>query len=170
MARRIALVEDDATIRQNYVDALTRAGYEVAAFGDRASATRTLAARLPELAIIDIGLGADIDGGFALCRELRAASARLPIIFLSARDSDFDIVSGLRLGADDYLTKDVSLPHLLARIAALFRRVDATAQPAVAEDVLHRGRLALDAQRMTAMWNGQPNSGWCIRSRATRGT
>ena len=155
MARRIALVEDDPTIRQNYVDALTRAGYEVAAFGDRQGASRTLAARLPELAIIDIGLGADIDGGFALCRELRAASARLPIIFLSARDSDFDIVSGLRLGADDYLTKDVSLPHLLARIAALFRRVDATSQPAVAEDVMNRGRLALDAQRMTATWNGQ---------------
>jgi two-component system, OmpR family, response regulator len=154
MARRIALVEDDPTIRQNYTDALTRAGYEVAAFGDRASAARTLAARLPELAIIDIGLGNDIDGGFALCRDLRSASQRLPIIFLSARDSDFDIVAGLRLGADDYLTKDVSLPHLLARIAALFRRVDATAQPAVAEDVLHRGRLALDAQRMTATWKG----------------
>ena len=156
MARRIALVEDDPTIRQNYSDALTRAGYEVAAFGDRASASRTLAARLPELAIIDIGLGADVDGGFDLCRELRAASARLPIIFLSARDSDFDIVSGLRLGADDYLTKDVSLPHLLARIAALFRRVDATSQPAVADDVLHRGRLALDAQRVMASWNGKP--------------
>jgi two-component system OmpR family response regulator len=155
MARRIALVEDDPTIRQNYADALTRAGYEVTAFGDRPSASRTLAARLPELAIIDIGLGADIDGGFALCRELRSASARLPIIFLSARDSDFDIVSGLRLGADDYLTKDVSLPHLLARISALFRRVDATAQAAIAEDVMHRGRLALDAQRMAATWNGQ---------------
>ncbi len=155
MARRIALVEDDPTIRQNYVDALTRAGYEVAAFGDRASAQKMLAARLPELAIIDIGLGPDIDGGFALCRELRAASERLPIIFLSARDSDFDIVSGLRLGADDYLTKDVSLPHLLARIAALFRRVDATSQPAVAEDVLNRGSLALDAQRMTATWKGR---------------
>ena len=156
MARRIALVEDDPTIRQNYVDALTRAGYEVGAFADRSSASKTLAARLPELAIIDIGLGPDIDGGFALCRELRAASARLPIIFLSARDSDFDIVSGLRLGADDYLTKDVSLPHLLARIAALFRRVDATSQPAVAEDVLNRGRLALDAQRRAATWGGQP--------------
>jgi two-component system OmpR family response regulator len=154
MARRIALVEDDPTIRQNYVDALTRAGYEVAAFGERASATKTLAGRLPELAIIDIGLGSDIDGGFALCRELRAASERLPIIFLSARDSDFDIVSGLRLGADDYLTKDVSLPHLLARIAALFRRVDATSQPPTAGEVLNRGPLALDAQRMTASWNG----------------
>ena len=156
MARRIALVEDDATIRQNYVDALTRAGYEVAAFGDRSSASRTLAARLPELAIIDIGLGSDVDGGFDLCRELRAASARLPIIFLSARDSDFDIVSGLRLGADDYLTKDVSLPHLLARISALFRRVDAASQTAVAEEVLHRGRLALDAQRMMASWDARP--------------
>ena len=156
MARRIALVEDDPTIRQNYADALTRAGYEVAAFGDRASASRILAERLPELAIIDIGLGADVDGGFALCRELRAASSRLPIIFLSARDSDLDIVSGLRVGADDYVTKDVSLPQLLARISALFRRVDATAQAPLAEDVLHRGKLELDAQRMSVKWNGTP--------------
>lgn len=154
MPRRIALVEDDPTIRQNYAEALERAGYEVAAFGDRASASRTLATRLPELAIIDIGLGSEIDGGFTLCRELRAASARLPIIFLSARDSDFDIVSGLRLGADDYLTKDVSLPHLLARIAALFRRVDASsAEPAGAEEIT-RGDLVLDAQRMTVAWKG----------------
>ena len=156
MSRRIALVEDDPAIRQNYADALARAGYDVAAFGDRASASRTLAARLPELAIIDIGLGSDIDGGFALCRELRGASERLPIIFLSARDSDFDIVSGLRLGADDYVTKDVSLPHLLARIAALFRRVDAAAQAPAAGDILHRGKLDLDAQRMTASWAGKP--------------
>src|SRR5215475_12036501 len=156
MARRIALIEDDPAIRQNYTDALTRAGYEVAAFADRKSASKTLASRLPELAIIDIGLGADVDGGFELCRELRAASARLPIIFLSARDSDFDIVSGLRLGADDYLTKDVSLPHLLARIAALFRRMDALSQPAANEDVLHRGPLALDAKRFTAAWRDQP--------------
>jgi len=155
MGRRIALVEDDATIRQNYTDALTRAGYEVAAFADRPSASRTLAARLPELAIIDVGLGNDIDGGFALCRELRAASARLPIIFLTARDSEFDVVSGLRLGADDYVTKDVSLPQLLARIAALFRRVDAAQQPA-AEEVMRRGRLALDSRRMTANWKEQP--------------
>ena len=158
MARRIALIEDDPTIRQNYADALARAGYEVAAFGDRAQASRALDERLPELAIIDIGLGSDMDGGFALCRELRAASVRLPIIFLSARDSDIDIVSGLRVGADDYVTKDVSLPHLLARIAALFRRVDAAAQAPVADDVLHRGALALDAQRMTATWKGEPVS------------
>lgn len=154
MARRIALVEDDPTIRQNYTDALTRAGYEVAAFADRPTASRTLAARLPELAIIDIGLGAEVDGGFALCQELRAASARLPIIFLSARDSDFDVVSGLRVGADDYVTKDVSLPHLLARISALFRRVDTAEQAPAAEEVMHRGPLALDTHRMTVTWNG----------------
>jgi two-component system, OmpR family, response regulator len=171
MARRIALVEDDPTIRQNYTDALQRAGYEVSAFADRASASRTLAARLPELAIIDIGLGADIDGGFALCRELRSASAQLPIIFLSARDSDFDIVSGLRLGADDYLTKDVSLPHLLARIAALFRRVDAATQAPAADEEMRRGALAIDAKRMVATWNGKPvdltvTEFWMVRSLA----
>jgi len=171
MARRIALVEDDPTIRQNYTDALQRAGYEVSAFADRASAARTLAARLPELAIIDIGLGADIDGGFALCRELRSASAQLPIIFLSARDSDFDIVSGLRLGADDYLTKDVSLPHLLARIAALFRRVEAATQAPAADEEMRRGALAIDAKRMAATWNGQPvdltvTEFWMVRSLA----
>src|SRR3979411_462044 len=143
MARRIALVEEDSPIRQNYADALARAGYEVAAFGDRASATKTLAARLPELAIIDIGLGAGIDGGFALCRDPRAGCGRLPSISRAARDSDFDIVSGLRLGADDYLTKDVSLPHLLARIAALFRRIDALSAAPLAGGVGLRGALTL---------------------------
>ena len=125
MQKRIAIVEDDALIRQNYADALTRSGYEVAAFGSRIDAMSVLRTRLPDLAVLDIGLGDEADGGFTLCRELRALSATLPIIFLSARDSDIDIVSGLRLGADDYVTKDVSMPHLLARIAALFRRLRA---------------------------------------------
>src|SRR6266513_83684 len=124
MSRRIAIVEDDPTIRANYAEALRKHGFEVAAYAERAEALAAMSARLPDLALIDIGLGADIDGGFPLCRELRARSGALPIIFLTARDSDFDIVAGLRLGADDYLTKDVSLPHLLARIAALFRRAE----------------------------------------------
>src|SRR5215210_9211271 len=132
MAKRIAIVEDDEGIRGNYSDALKRHGYEVAAYATRPEAEAAFDARLPDLAIVDIGLGAEVDGGFELCRRLRSASATLPIVFLTARDSDFDVVSGLRLGADDYLTKDVSLPHLLARISALFRRVDATSQPAVA--------------------------------------
>ena len=119
MSRRIAIVEDEPAIRANYADALKKQGYEVAAYASRPEAISALRLRLPDLALIDIGLADEIDGGFALCRELRALSAALPIIFLSARDSDFDIVAGLRLGADDYVTKDVSLPHLSARIAAL---------------------------------------------------
>jgi len=156
MGRRIAIVEDDPGIRGNYTDALHRHGYEVAAYANREDAEAAFGARVPELAIIDIGLGAEVDGGFELCRRLRALSATVPIVFLTARDSDFDVVSGLRLGADDYLTKDVSLPHLLARIAALFRRVDAMSAAPAAEDVLVRGPLTLDLKRMTALWRDAP--------------
>jgi two-component system OmpR family response regulator len=154
MSKRIALVEDDSAIRANYSDALKKHGFEVAAYEGRAEALAALKLRLPDLALIDIGLGADLDGGFALCRELRSMSASLPIIFLTARDSDFDVVSGLRLGADDYLTKDVSLPHLLARIAALFRRAELAQSPLVGEETLERGSLSLDLKRFSVSWNG----------------
>lgn len=156
MAKRVALVEDDRMIRDNIADALKKSGYEVATYANRAEAMQAFRVRLPELALIDIGLGQEIDGGFVLCRELRSLSEQLPIVFLSARDSDFDVVSGLRLGADDYLTKDVSLPHLLARIAALFRRIDALSQPARSEDILARGDLVLDLNRLTVIWKGEP--------------
>jgi len=152
MSRRIAIVEDEPAIRANYADALKRHGYEVATYADRRGALAALSTRLPDLALIDIGLADDIDGGFALCRELRALSASLPIIFLSARDSDFDIVAGLRLGADDYVTKDVSLPHLVARIAALFRRGDLLSAPPSVDDVTERGPLRVDVKRLTAYW------------------
>ena len=156
MPRRISIVEDDAAIRANTADALKKHGYEVSAYAARAEAMRAFRTRLPDLALIDIGLGDEPDGGFALCRELRAMAPALPILFLTARDSDFDAVSGLRLGADDYLTKDVSLPHLLARISALFRRIDALREPRAAEEVLERGPLSLDAKRFTAAWKGKP--------------
>jgi two-component system OmpR family response regulator len=155
MSRRIAIVEDEPAIRANYADVLRKQGYEVAAYGDRQGALAAFRTRLPDLALIDIGLGDDIDGGFALCRELRALSATVPIIFLSARDSDFDIVAGLRLGADDYLTKDVSLPHLSARIAALFRRSDLLAAPRTSEETIQRGELTLDLKRLSAQWGGK---------------
>lgn len=155
MAKTIALVEDDPAIRANYADALRRQGYAVVAHASRPEALAACQSRLPDLAIIDIGLGDEPEGGFDLCRSLRGLSARLPIIFLTARDSDFDIVSGLRLGADDYLTKDVSLHHLLARIAALFRRIEALAEPAH-EEILEHGPLRLDAKRFAVAWRGQP--------------
>src|SRR5215468_10214522 len=155
MSRRIAIVEDEPAIRANYSDVLRKQGYEVSAYDNRPDALAAFRTRLPDLALIDIGLGEDIDGGFALCRELRALSMTLPIVFLSARDSDFDIVAGLRLGADDYVTKDVSLPHLTARIAALFRRSDLLSAPTAAEDVLARGPLSLDLKRLSVQWNGR---------------
>jgi two-component system OmpR family response regulator len=152
MRRRIAIIEDDPAIRANYADALRKHGFDVSAYAARADALSAFTARLPDLALIDIGLGSDVDGGFALCRELRALSATLPIIFLTARDSDFDVVAGLRLGADDYLTKDVSLPHLMARIAALFRRVDLSHEQKPVEERLERGPLTLDLKRFSVSW------------------
>ena len=155
MPRRIAIVEDEPAIRANYAEALRKHGFEVAAYAGRAEALAALRTRLPDLALIDIGLGSELDGGFTLCRELRALSATLPIIFLTARDSDFDIVVGLRLGADDYLTKDASLPHLLARIAALFRRAELAAGAEEAPERLERGALVLDLKRFSVTWRGK---------------
>ncbi len=156
MPRRIAIVEDDPVIRANYADVLKKHGYDVIQYANRPDALAALRTRLPDLALLDIGLGDEIDGGFTLCRDLRALSSTLPIIFLTARDSDFDTVSGLRMGADDYVTKNMSLPHLLARVSALFRRADLAQQPAPEEDLLVRGPLQLDVQRFSISWKQQP--------------
>ncbi|MDG1851107.1 MAG: response regulator, partial [Gammaproteobacteria bacterium] len=152
MSRRIAIVEDEAAIRENYADVLRKQGYDVFTYPNRKKAEDAFALRLPDLAIIDIGLEEEIDGGFILCQSLRKMSLTLPIIFLTARDNDIDTVSGLRMGADDYLTKDISLPHLTARIAALFRRQDAMDQPTAPESLLERGDLVMDLSRLTVNW------------------
>ncbi|TDJ32570.1 MAG: proteobacterial dedicated sortase system response regulator [Gammaproteobacteria bacterium] len=157
MARHVAIVEDEPAIRENYADLLRRNGYRVSTLEDRAGALRAFERELPDLVIIDVGLGDEVEGGFDLCRELRARSPSLPIIFLTARDSDLDAVSGLRLGADDYLTKDISLPHLAARVVALFRRMDAV-QNDSAGNRIDRGPMVLDTDRMTVTWNEQPVS------------
>ncbi len=155
MAKRIAIVEDEVAIRDNYVAAFRREGYEVDAYEAREAALDAFAARLPDLVVIDVNLKDDVEGGFELCRDLRSRASDLPIIFLTARDSEFDAVSGLRLGADDYLTKDISLPHLLARIAALFRRLDAMSKPQLAASRMTRGHLTIDTDRMTIAWKEQ---------------
>ena len=155
MKKLIAIVEDEPAIRDNYAAAFTREGYTVRTYGDRASAMTAFTARLPDLAIIDISLAEEPEGGFELCRQLRAMSAELPIIFLTARDSELDAVSGLRLGADDFLTKDLSLPHLSARVNALFRRVDALRKPREDDQIVRRGPLTLDPERMQVQWEGK---------------
>ena len=154
MSKKIAIVEDEPAIRENYTDALRRQGYDVAGYAARMEALTAFHKQLPDLAILDIGLAGDPDGGYELCRELRALSPTLPIIFLTARDSDIDTVTGLRLGADDYLTKDISLPHLTARIAALFRRIEVLRQPPTQERILDCGNLHIDQDRLSVTWQG----------------
>lgn len=171
MAKHIAIVEDEPVIAENYRDAFQQQGYRVSVYADRTSALSAFEATLPDLAVIDVGLGDDIEGGFELCRELRSRSKTLPIVFLTARESEFDKVSGLRLGADDYLTKDISLPHMLARIIALFRRIDALSLPEAIEELIERGKLSLNKARMTVLWDNQPldvtvTEFWIIRDLA----
>jgi two-component system, OmpR family, response regulator len=151
-AKLVAVVEDEVAIRDNYLAGLRRQGYRVVGYGTRKEALAGFASRFPDLVIIDVNLGVEIEGGFELCRELRARSAQLPIIFLTARESELDAVSGLRLGADDYLTKRTSIEHVLARVAALFRRVEALRSGDPSSERLEQGSLALDRDRMSAQW------------------
>lgn len=172
MSRTIAIVEDEPAIRQNYAEAISKQGYRVEQYANREEAMGAFDRRLPDLALLDIGLGEEIDGGFELCRSLRALSPTLPIIFLTARDSDLDTISGLRLGADDYLTKDISLPNLCARISAFFRRLEAMNSNSE-EDILHRGDLRLDMNRFAAYWRDAPvditlTEFWIIHTLARR--
>ncbi|MFK7732272.1 MAG: proteobacterial dedicated sortase system response regulator [Pseudomonadales bacterium] len=155
MAKRIAIVEDEPSIAENYRDALQRLGFIADIYPDRNTAQAAFDLALPDLAIIDVGLGDEVEGGFDLCRDLRAKAPLLPIVFLTARDSELDVISGLRLGADDYLTKDIGQAHMLARITALFRRVDALSKPTSAEDLLRRDELCINLQTMTVEWREQ---------------
>ncbi len=152
MSKCVAIVEDEKAIRQNYTETLSRQGYIVESYASREEAEQGFIQKLPDLVLLDIGLNNDIEGGFELCRLLRSRSQTLPIIFLTARDSDLDIVSGLRLGADDYLTKDISLVNLCARVAAFFRRIDAMQRPHTEEQQLQRGQLLLDMDCYSVCW------------------
>lgn len=155
MNRHIAIVEDEPAIRENYRDLFARSGYEVSLFETRSSALEAFSDGLPDLVIIDVGLKDEIEGGFDLCRELRQQSTDLPIIFLTARDNELDAISGLRLGADDYLTKDISMPHLLARVVALFRRLDALKRNQVEESAIRCDHLTLDVDRIDIRWRDE---------------
>ena len=94
--RRVVLVEDEPALRDNYTLALSKAGFDVMGYGEAATALNAVRQRLPDAVIIDIGLGHDSEAGFDLCRAMREVSARLPILFLTARDSELDVISGLR--------------------------------------------------------------------------
>ncbi len=156
MSRHIAIVEDDEELRRNYAEALSRDGYEVRSYGSRAEAEKAFAAELPDMAILDIMLEDEREGGFELCRFLRAKSAVLPIIFLTALTSDVDRVSGLRLGATDYLFKNMTtLEFLSVRVRSFFNMIDAWKKPVDTEKRLKVGRLTVDEDRMEVTWAGR---------------
>lgn len=155
MTYTIALVEDDERLRTNYAQALKREGYTVVSYSSRPEAQEAFSSKLPDLAILDVMLNDEMEGGFELCRELRRVSPTIPIIFLTARDSDLDKVSGLRLGAWDYLTKNTTtLDFLPVRISALFKMLEAIKQPAGQnEKSISSGNLVVREERKQVYWN-----------------
>ena len=157
MSKNIAIIEAQREILENYVDLFSRQGYKVDGYDSRIAAQSAFEKKLPDLAIIDISLKDEIDGGFDLCRFLRAKSETLPIIFLTARDSDFDVIVGLKLGADDFLTKNVSLQQLNARVSALFRRVQAIHGSINhnKSDPINIDKLSLNLNQLQAFWKNK---------------
>lgn len=151
--KTIAIVEDEADLLSNYRATLENHGFQTLGFSNDSDAWQSFQLHLPDLVILDVGLGHNPDAGFELCRKLRNASPTLPILMLTARDDEFDVVSGLRLGADDYLSKDISMPQLLARIASLFRRQNAMTQPEQAQ-IKHQ-QLTMLTDNLQILWKNK---------------
>jgi DNA-binding response OmpR family regulator len=140
MARTILVVEDEPTLRETLAEALVADGFNVLAAPDGREAVETFRAYRPDLILLDLMLPEL--SGIEVCRIIRAESA-VPIIMLTAKDSEIDRVVGLELGADDYVTKPFSLRELSARIRALFRRSEAQ-QSDPAPDLVDLGRVQVD--------------------------
>ncbi len=157
MSHTIAIVEDDPHQRENYADALKAQGHTVVVYPNKTTALEGFKNALPDLAILDIMLEDEMDGGFDVCRELRHMSPHLPIIFLTARDSDIDRVSGLRLDAWDYITKPVNLQFLGVRVASLFRIASTLSHAADDGPVaLKLGDLELNEASLSVSWKDEP--------------
>lgn len=156
LSYKIAIVEDDPDQRHNYARALEKQGYVISAYADRASAREAMRRAMPDLVVLDIILGNEVDGGFQLCRELLAIEANLPVLFLTERVDEIDKISGLRLGAWDYQPKPVSLGFLVERIASLLRLKALRDDPAPrTRPTLETGPLSIDEDAMQIRWRGQ---------------
>ncbi len=153
----IALVDDDRNILTSVSIALESEGYRVETYTDGASALDGLMARPPNLAIFDIKMPR-MDG-MELLRRLRQKSD-LPVIFLTSKDDEIDELFGLKMGADDFITKPFSQRLLVERVKAVLRRVaarDGTAKPTGQQaKSLERGQLDMDQERHTCTWKGEP--------------
>jgi len=139
----VLLVEDDDTLREALVYMLRREGHDVRAAADGKAALEGMSPPMPDIVLLDLMI--PIIGGIEVCRRIRETSD-VPIIMLTARNSEADIVLGLEVGADDYVTKPFSTPELLARIRSAIRRgrAEAKAKPA---DVLTVGDITMDVSR-----------------------
>lgn len=147
MKRRILVVEDDASLGRILCDNLIYEGFDVALIGDGRRALIERQTFKPDLVLLDLMLpGLD---GFEVCRRLTQEQSRMAIMILTARDQKGDKVQGLRLGADDYITKPFTLDELLARVHAVLRRVHPI------DDCLVLGTLRVDFERYTAVRNNQ---------------
>lgn len=154
--KRIMIVEDEAAIREFEAINLKRAGYTVveAGSGEEALEIYDSDSEGFDIALLDISMpGMD---GFALCKELRKRGETLGIIMLTARTQEMDKISGLMLGADDYITKPFSPTELLARVDSLYRRVEmhTPKAPAPADDIT-LGEFVLNLRRRTLLKNGK---------------
>ena len=153
MEKRILVVEDEAAIRDIIVINLKRAGFTVAEAANGEAALEACREREFDAVLLDIALpGID---GFAVCRELRAQSDTVGIIFLTARTQEDDKVGGLKMGADDYVTKPFSPSELVARVEAVCRRVQlAAAFPRESE--IKSGPFLLNVKSRTLYKDGRP--------------
>lgn len=156
----IALVDDDRNILTSVSIALEAEGYKVETYTDGASALDGLLAKPPVLAIFDIKMPR-MDG-MELLRRLRQKSD-LPVIFLTSKDDEIDQLFGLKMGADDFITKPFSQRLLIERVRAILRRtaarevaVTAGNAEAIASQTLQRGHLSLDQERHNCSWKDKP--------------
>lgn len=153
--KRILVVEDEAAIREFEVINLKRAGYETteAGSGEEALELFEKSDGNYDIALLDITMpGMD---GFSLCKELRRRSQTLGIIMLTARTQEMDKVSGLMMGADDYITKPFSPSELMARVDGLYRRVEMLQKKTQkSEDEIVLGEFTLNLRRRSLYKNG----------------
>ena len=151
----IALVDDDRNILTSVQMTLEQEGYQVRTYTDGESALQGLTARPVDLAVLDVKMPR-MDG-MELLQRLRTRSA-MPVIFLTSKDEEVDELMGLRLGADDYITKPFSQRLLLERIRALLRRNEvsrAEGSGASPAGVMVRGELVLDDTKHQCTWRGE---------------
>ncbi len=155
MSYIITIVEDDPDQRRNYCEAIRAKGFTVNSYSDRQSALAGIVENPPDLVILDIILGSEVDGGFQICRELLSLYPRLPVLFLTERIDEIDKISGLRLGAWDYQPKPISLNFLAERVASLLRLVEFRASSEAADNSKKLGSLTLNEDTMQAEWREQ---------------